>query len=69
MIQAAILGCGTIGSGVYEVIERNQEQIQKRCRIAVIGSPARYQQIKSVRENGLWKSEIQRKLPVRNTYL
>ena len=30
MIQAAILGCGTIGSGVYEVIERNQEQIQKK---------------------------------------
>ena len=29
MIKAAIMGCGTIGSGVYEAVERNQEVIQR----------------------------------------
>ena len=29
MIKVAIMGCGTIGSGVYEVIEGNQEILQK----------------------------------------
>lgn len=31
MMNAAILGCGTIGSGVYEVIERNQKEIREAC--------------------------------------
>ena len=29
MIKVAIMGCGTIGSGVYEVIENNQAVLQK----------------------------------------
>ncbi|KAB0576835.1 homoserine dehydrogenase [Fusobacterium naviforme] len=29
MIKAAIMGCGTIGSGVYEAVERNQAVIQR----------------------------------------
>ena len=29
MINIAVLGYGTVGSGVVEVIERNQEQISR----------------------------------------
>jgi len=32
MLQVAILGCGTIGSGVYEVIEQNQDLLQKELK-------------------------------------
>lgn len=30
MIQIAVLGYGTVGSGVVEVINRNQESINKK---------------------------------------
>ena len=32
MIQIAVLGYGTVGSGVVEVIETNYESIKKRAR-------------------------------------
>ena len=39
MIQIAVLGYGTVGSGVVEVINRNQESINKKagsiCRRSV----------------------------------
>ena len=31
MIQIAVLGYGTVGSGVVEVINRNQESINKKA--------------------------------------
>ena len=31
MLQIAVLGYGTVGSGVVEVIEKNQELIQKKA--------------------------------------
>ena len=30
MIKAAIMGYGTVGSGVYEVIKKNQVSINKK---------------------------------------
>ena len=30
MIQVAVLGYGTVGSGVVEVIEKNKEEINKK---------------------------------------
>ena len=32
MIQIAVLGYGTVGSGVVEVIETNYESIKKRAK-------------------------------------
>lgn len=31
MIQAAVMGYGTVGSGVVEVIEKNKEEINKKA--------------------------------------
>jgi homoserine dehydrogenase len=31
MIQVAVMGYGTVGSGVVEVIEKNKEEINKKC--------------------------------------
>ena len=31
MIQTAVLGYGTVGSGVVEVLETNRESIEKRA--------------------------------------
>ena len=31
MVKIAVLGYGTVGSGVVEVIERNRELIEKRA--------------------------------------
>ena len=30
-IQVGLLGIGTVGSGTYEVLKRNQEEIQRRA--------------------------------------
>ncbi|MBQ7536482.1 MAG: homoserine dehydrogenase [Stomatobaculum sp.] len=45
MIKVAIMGCGTIGSGVYEVIEKNQEILQKE-----IGDEIRVARILDLRQ-------------------
>ncbi|MEF2733794.1 MAG: homoserine dehydrogenase, partial [Blautia sp.] len=35
MIQTAVLGYGTVGSGVVEVLETNKESIEKRAGEAI----------------------------------
>ena len=45
MIKVAIMGCGTIGSGVYEVIEENQAILQKE-----LGDEIRVSRILDLRE-------------------
>ena len=30
MINVALLGCGTVGSGVYQILEENFDNISKR---------------------------------------
>ena len=45
MIKVAIMGCGTIGSGVYEVIEENQAILKKE-----LGDEIRVSRILDLRE-------------------
>lgn len=35
MIQVAVMGYGTVGSGVVEVIEKNKEEINKKSNEAL----------------------------------
>lgn len=45
MIKAAIMGYGTVGSGVYEVIKKNQVSINKK-----VGQELKVQYVLDLRE-------------------
>ena len=54
-MKAAIMGYGTIGSGVYEVLDKNCKSVEKKA-----GEPIEVKYILDLREfPGTWKSVSQ----------